>query len=410
MARSTPTQWTRLIRFRAQEDHQIYFGQPIDHNLDVGQAFANRQPIRVAVLSTSAPEASIELLAAGYPNSSNIKTVADLLAPLTRTQVGTIRALGANYIQPNQDPHAARTNRPPIPILFYKPLSTLVGPNQAIKVPQVAQDETDYEVELLVVLGRDAKDVSVESALDYVVGYSLANDVSARKRMFAVPQWGLGKSFDTFLPVRSGSEPFFLSFFFSVPFLSRSLFGSIPSPVHCLYYLSTVPPFGRSVGREGGYSSWKLPLVDTDHDPMRMVYPSADRSRDRILPYDPRSGKRIADNPSQRNDVPIGSDGRSSVECQGDNCATQCGDHLGSGEYYLHGYPPGRRIQTVASYLFAAWRFGLCGRIAWVGYVDQSCGWTGYCAYRGKTVSARLEEANTKCGILCCYPLLDWFV
>jgi 2-keto-4-pentenoate hydratase/2-oxohepta-3-ene-1,7-dioic acid hydratase in catechol pathway len=52
-------------------------------------------------------------------------------------------------------------------------------------------------------MGKDAKDVPKEKALEYVLGYTLSNDVSARKRMFAVPQWGLGKSFDSYLPVSS---------------------------------------------------------------------------------------------------------------------------------------------------------------------------------------------------------------
>lgn len=199
--------WDRLIRFRAKEDQQVYFGQPVDGEQDVGLAWERGEPIRAAVLTVpSAGHPSMELLAAGTPDAQTVRTVDALLAPLSREQIGTIRALGANFVQPAQtqteaDVAQAKAQRPPIPILFYKPLSALQRPGGGIAVPRVAADETDYEVELLVVLGRACKDVSAEEALDYVLGYSLANDVSARKRMFAVPQWGLGKSFDTFLPV-----------------------------------------------------------------------------------------------------------------------------------------------------------------------------------------------------------------
>ena len=202
------TNWTRLIRFTAAEDHRENFGQPVDETLDVGLAYTEGRAIRAFVLDVSAGSAgpagalSVALLDSGAPDRNNVKTVAKLLAPLSRTQVGTIRALGGNYIQPGQDA-SARAKRPVIPSLFYKPLTSLVGPGDAIIIPPVAKrngDESDYEVELLVILGKDAKTVKPEQALDHVLGYSLANDVSARKRMFSVPQWGLGKSFDTFLP------------------------------------------------------------------------------------------------------------------------------------------------------------------------------------------------------------------
>ncbi len=68
-------------------------------------------------------------------------------------------------------------------------------------IPECAEDESDYEVELVVVLGETLKDATPQQAMKAVLGYTLSNDVSARTRMFAVPQWGLGKSFDTWLPL-----------------------------------------------------------------------------------------------------------------------------------------------------------------------------------------------------------------
>ena len=192
---SSPTAWWRLIRFVAREDGQTYFGQPVDDSLDVGVAYANADPpIRANVLYTSP-------LAAKAPLSGVIRTVSTLLPPLLAHEIPTIRALGANFVQPGQNAHEAIQKRPSIPILFYKPLSTLSGPSQDIVIPPCAAQESDYEVELVVVLGRSIKDASPDQAMSAVLGYTLSNDVSARTRMFAVPQWGLGKSFDTFLPI-----------------------------------------------------------------------------------------------------------------------------------------------------------------------------------------------------------------
>lgn len=68
-----------------------------------------------------------------------------------------------------------------VPILFYKPLSSMVGPNAPIFVPKVAQPVdvhlSDYEVELTIIIGKTAKNVSEAEALDYILGYTAANDV-----------------------------------------------------------------------------------------------------------------------------------------------------------------------------------------------------------------------------------------
>ena len=70
------------------------------------------------------------------------------------------------------------------PILFYKPVTTLIGPLATVVIPQVAQPPKDhlpdYEVELVIVIGKAAKDVSEADALDYVLGYTGANDVCIR--------------------------------------------------------------------------------------------------------------------------------------------------------------------------------------------------------------------------------------
>ncbi len=134
MAAKTSTPWWRLIRFVAREDNQIYFGQPIDDSLDIGLAYSTQSgPIRANVLFESPLETPTTRL------SGVIKTVSTLLPPLLPSEVPTIRALGANFVQPNQNPFDAVKNRPVIPILFYKPNSTLSGPNTDVVIPPCAE-------------------------------------------------------------------------------------------------------------------------------------------------------------------------------------------------------------------------------------------------------------------------------
>lgn len=97
---------------------------------------------------------------------------------------------------------------PPFPSIFFKPNTCIHDHGADVEIPRIAQDEqADYEGELCVVVGRDAKDVPRESALDYVAAYTCGNDISARKLQRdpslagAVPQWGFSKGFDTFAPL-----------------------------------------------------------------------------------------------------------------------------------------------------------------------------------------------------------------
>lgn len=124
--------------------------------------------------------------------------IAKLLAPIVPTQ---ILCIGLNYRQ-----HAAETGaKPPErPILFVKGINTLAHPGDAIEIPQhLASTEVDYECELAVVIGKPCKNVSRARALDYVLGYTCANDVSARDHQIKLGggQWCRGKFFDTFAPL-----------------------------------------------------------------------------------------------------------------------------------------------------------------------------------------------------------------
>jgi len=110
---------------------------------------------------------------------------------------GKVMCIGLNYSD-----HAAETGAtvPPEPILFMKASSAIVGPNDMVEIPR-GSVATDWEVELGVVIGKTAKYVSEEEALDYVAGYCLCNDISERDfQAKRSGQWTKGKSCDTFGP------------------------------------------------------------------------------------------------------------------------------------------------------------------------------------------------------------------
>ncbi|KAK5690992.1 hypothetical protein LTS12_028778 [Elasticomyces elasticus] len=92
---------------------------------------------------------------------------------------------------------------PKDPVLFTKPRTALVGPYPTtINVPKCAQDDTsDYEAELCVVIGKAGRDIPEEEALDYVLGYTASNDVSARSLQMATSQWSFSKGLDGSCPI-----------------------------------------------------------------------------------------------------------------------------------------------------------------------------------------------------------------
>ena len=111
----------------------------------------------------------------GFQSTGKQAEVAKLLAPLAPTQ---ILCIGINYRH-----HANETNSPipQYPILFIKSISSLHNPEDPILLPRhLRSDRVDYECELAVVIGRTCKNVSASRALDFVLGYTCANDVSAR--------------------------------------------------------------------------------------------------------------------------------------------------------------------------------------------------------------------------------------
>jgi 2-keto-4-pentenoate hydratase/2-oxohepta-3-ene-1,7-dioic acid hydratase in catechol pathway len=108
-----------------------------------------------------------------------------------------IICLGKNYIE-----HAKEGGFevPEAPLLFSKGPNTLNGPFDPVTLPK-SSSQIDWEVELAVVIGREGKRIAKSDALDYVAGFTIMNDVSARQAQFAQSQWFRGKSFDGFAPM-----------------------------------------------------------------------------------------------------------------------------------------------------------------------------------------------------------------
>ncbi len=120
------------------------------------------------------------------------------LAPVDPVNVFCV---GLNYRA-----HAAEANLPlpDEPVIFMKPTTAVVGPGEPIRIPACCRrgPEVDYEVELAVVIGRACRDVPEDRALEHVLGYTVANDVSARRwQKRNGGQWVRAKSFDTFCPL-----------------------------------------------------------------------------------------------------------------------------------------------------------------------------------------------------------------
>lgn len=135
-----------------------------------------------------------DLLGVLRPAGERVR-VGRTLAPLLPR---TIFGIGLNY---REHARLMGLKVPERPVVFLKPASAVVGPDDPIRLPSVASavPEVDYECELAVVIGRPARDITPQQALGYVLGYTAANDVTARH--WAKVSRTRGKGFDTFCPL-----------------------------------------------------------------------------------------------------------------------------------------------------------------------------------------------------------------
>jgi 2-keto-4-pentenoate hydratase/2-oxohepta-3-ene-1,7-dioic acid hydratase in catechol pathway len=133
-----------------------------------------------------------------FETGSKKLRVDKLLAPIAPP---SILCIGLNYRRHAQE---GNVKPPQWPVLFMKSPTALQNPGDPIVLPQqLRSDEVDYECELAVVIGKRCKNISRADALDFVLGYTCANDVSARdwQGKWGGSQWCRGKTFDTFAPL-----------------------------------------------------------------------------------------------------------------------------------------------------------------------------------------------------------------
>ncbi|KAF2158386.1 hypothetical protein M409DRAFT_71669 [Zasmidium cellare ATCC 36951] len=186
MPQGTTSGFERLIRFE-------------DNNTQEQWGNLSEEP-----KGSSLKGASVELLSGslqqGFTKTGKQGTVAKLLTPVPPT--GIVPCIGVNYRH-----HAEEANLPipTRPVVFTKPPDALTASYEDVHVHPEVTKQLDYEGELTVVIGKDAKNVSATNALDHVLGYTVGNDISARD--YQIPasvcggQFCYAKSFDQFAPV-----------------------------------------------------------------------------------------------------------------------------------------------------------------------------------------------------------------
>lgn len=165
----------RIVRYR-NEQNRVQLGIELDNN-------------RANVLEGD--------LFGYFQTTGKVEEICSRLSPI---EPKNIFCIGLNYKQ-----HAKEMNLPipQEPVVFMKPTSSLNHPDHPIQIPVCSKgDEMDYECELAIVIGQKALNVSKENALDYVLGYTIANDVSARIwQKTNGGQWIRAKGFDGFCPI-----------------------------------------------------------------------------------------------------------------------------------------------------------------------------------------------------------------
>ncbi|MBE0512027.1 fumarylacetoacetate hydrolase family protein [Candidatus Bathyarchaeota archaeon] len=162
---------------------------------------------------TTLPSTIEEFIGIG---EEGVQTVEQLMLDSTKTEKGkaTLNIGDATFLAPVSSPpkiiclglnyrdHAeeAGADIPDEPIIFMKPRTAIVGPDEPIIRPTFVK-ELDYEAELAIIIGKKGKNIPVSEAEKYVFGYTAFNDISAREIQFKDRQWTRGKSFDTFAPI-----------------------------------------------------------------------------------------------------------------------------------------------------------------------------------------------------------------
>jgi 2-keto-4-pentenoate hydratase/2-oxohepta-3-ene-1,7-dioic acid hydratase in catechol pathway len=192
---------TFRYRYRKKECYGVLNQQTVLCLPALAKRFKKQLPQRledfVALGETAMKTAEDLLKKANEDYAENVSapmSAVSLLAPIASPP--KIICLGLNYFD-----HAAETNAavPDEPVIFMKPHTTIIGPNENIVKPNFVK-RLDYEGELAIIMGKKVKNIPISEAKKYIFGYTILNDISARDFQFKDKQWTRGKSFDTFAP------------------------------------------------------------------------------------------------------------------------------------------------------------------------------------------------------------------
>ncbi|KAJ5585688.1 2-keto-4-pentenoate hydratase [Penicillium hetheringtonii] len=189
--------WTHLVRFVAVEDDQVHLGQLVDPTRDVGLDSNNGVPVYAfeiegTIYNGKVTENTLQV--------HKTEILSQLLSPIVPEECPYIRCIGLNYKLHAQEANMAI---PTVPALFSKPRTAITDPYPAaINIPKVAQNgSSDYEAELVIVIGKTARDITAEQAPSYILGYTAANDVSARDEQMKTPMPCFSKGMDSSCPL-----------------------------------------------------------------------------------------------------------------------------------------------------------------------------------------------------------------
>ena len=163
-------------------------------------ATSQNEPMYGAIEDGTAIHAIKGSLFEGFTVGDKVAELGDQIEILPPIMPGKIICVGLNYVSHIEEMNLVKPTRP---MLFAKPATTVIGNGENIVYPK-GSSRVDFEAELTVVIGKEARRVSEDRALDVVLGYTCANDVSERDIQFAEMKSGamlIGKGFDTFCPL-----------------------------------------------------------------------------------------------------------------------------------------------------------------------------------------------------------------
>ncbi|MEE8497894.1 MAG: fumarylacetoacetate hydrolase family protein [Acidimicrobiia bacterium] len=168
----------KIVRIRLEDDEIAYGGvEPEGIRVHRGSPFVAWEPTE-----TLLPFAETQLLAPVFPTK--------------------VVCVGRNYVEHAAEQNAEISNEP---VIFLKPSTAVIGPGQPIVLPPEAKT-VHHEAELVIVVGKVSRKVKAESASAHIIGYTAANDVSARDLQAIDGQWTRAKSFDSFCPLGPAIE------------------------------------------------------------------------------------------------------------------------------------------------------------------------------------------------------------